>query len=243
MPLLLAGAVGCVATRADLRTIDGKVAYLEDRLSKTEDLMTELTGSARRDVLQSRREMQEAIRAQQRRTAQLLVSLQAVEAELAQLSGRVAALEHARDQAPQDAEPARPATTPAVETWSSDKELYEAARAAFDAGDLSRAAALFERLPERFGDSPLVANASFWLGEIAWQQGDYLKAIERYLDVVENHADHPKAPAAWLKLGMSLEKLGETDQAIRTYEDLVQQFPDSEQARVARTRLDKLRKK
>jgi len=65
----------------------------------------------------------------------------------------------------------------------------------------------------KFPQSPYVANAHYWLGEIydVRQQTDL--AIQSFRTVVDNFGDHSKAMDARFKLGKLYHKLGETKKA------------------------------
>lgn len=251
--LLAALAVGCVATRTELQVVEGKLAYLESRVEKNEDLVAEISGAAQQEVIASRRETAQKLEETRRQTAELLQKLQALETQTRDLLGQFAehqarlagiekSLEAAVARADAAAQPAAVDKTAAPPTWKSEDEIYEAARKAYDGGDLAQAAKLHDEQIQRWPSGKLTGNAQFWLGEIAYSQKDYLAAVERYLNVIERHKGNAKAPSAYYKMALALEKIGEKDQALRTLQDLLRLFPKSDHTTAAEAAIKRLKK-
>lgn len=252
--LLAAMTVGCVATRTELQVLEGKLAYLESRVEKNEDLLAEISGSAQKEVLASRRETTQKLEETRKQTAELLQKLQTLEAQTRALQGeftqheaRLREIEKTTNAAVARAEAATQtstnvAKTSAPPTWNNENEVYEAARKAYTSGDLTLAAKLYDEQLQRWPNGKLAGNAQFWLGEIAYSQKNYLAAVERYLNVIERHKGNAKTASAYYKMALALEKLGEKEQALRTLQDLLRLFPKSEHATAAETASKRLQK-
>lgn len=249
---------GCVATQEEVRTLSGRLSYLESRVEKTEDLAAEASGSARKEALESRREIVDKLTEVRAQVAEATARLQALEQEVQRLQGAGAQLEtdvpalrdtlvrlEERVTALEGATRSRAAGAgdspdPAAFRWSNEREGYAEAKKSFDARDWDRARAQFREQLRRWPEGRYASNALFWLGEIDFTQRDWINAIDRYLQVVEQYPKSQKAPAAWYKMALALIELGEKAKAKRTLEDLLRLYPQSEQAEPARKALAQL---
>ncbi len=117
---------------------------------------------------------------------------------------------------------------------------YRAALAAFEAGRMETARALFADFLKNAPSSPLAPNAGYWLGECYYNLKQFDTAIITFKDVVAKYPAHPKAAACMLKAGFAYARLGDTANAKFYLETLVHDFPDSEPAKLARQRLASL---
>ncbi len=98
----------------------------------------------------------------------------------------------------------------------------------------------YQKFIAAYPDSPLVANARYWLAQIYNVQGRTDEAERDYQLVIQQYPNTAKVPDALLKLGELYEKRGQTAQAIQYYQQLLTNHPDSTPARFAQARLDKL---
>jgi len=120
------------------------------------------------------------------------------------------------------------------------KETYQAA---FEKMKKSPTAATlaFEEYIKMQPDSPLAANAQYWIGEIKYSHNNYKGAIQEFVKVLQNHKYSDKAPDAAIKLGYSFYALKNWVYARRTFEDVLKYFPENENAvHLAKKRLAKL---
>jgi tol-pal system protein YbgF len=122
----------------------------------------------------------------------------------------------------------------------TEKELYAAAKQAFDNGDFQSALQGFELFSEKFSDSEQADNARFWIGEIYFAEKWYERAILEYEKVIKNFPDGNKVAGAYLKQGLSFEKLGENANARLILNELIEKFPDSNEAGIAKKKLANL---
>lgn len=259
LPLLVAWTAGCVATQEEVRTLSGRLSYLENRVEKTEDLAQEASGSARQEALDSRREISDRLNEVRAQVAEATARLQGLEQEVQRLRGgqaqfeadlpalreqltrveeRLNALEGAtrsRATAGSDGTP-----DPSAFRWSNEREGYAEAKKSYDARDWDRARLQFREVLRRWPDGRFAPNSLFWLGEIDYTQRDWINAIDRYLQVVEQHPRSQKAPDAYYKMALALIELGEKAKAKRTLQDLLRLYPQSEQAEPARKALAQL---
>lgn len=80
--------------------------------------------------------------------------------------------------------------------------------------DFDGAIAAFKAHILNFPQSPYLANAHYWLGEIFEFKGESKLATESFEVIINNYSDHNKAMDARYKLGKLYHKQGETKQAV-----------------------------
>lgn len=103
--------------------------------------------------------------------------------------------------------PAQPA--PSVNNGVSDSKAYRDAFALVRARDFSGAVVAFNAFVRDYPNSPRVANAHYWMGEIHHAEQKHELAREAFSLVLGQFPDHPKAPHAAYKLGVIYSELGD----------------------------------
>ncbi|WP_211289203.1 tol-pal system protein YbgF [Albidovulum inexpectatum] len=112
----------------------------------------------------------------------------------------------------------------------AEKEDFERAQAALEAGDYQAAADQFARFVEAYPGGPLTSEAHFLRGEALQKLGDTANAARAYLNAFSGAPDGPRAPAALLKLGAALGVLGQVQEACVTLGEVGTRFPTSPEA-------------
>lgn len=123
---------------------------------------------------------------------------------------------------------------------SSEKELYDFAKQAYDREDYEVARQGFETFLKNFPTSDEADNARFWIGESYFKEGWFQKAILEYQEVIEKYPNDNKVPSAYLKQGLSFDKLGEKANARLVFQELIKKFPNSSEAKTARQKMNQL---
>jgi len=91
-------------------------------------------------------------------------------------------------------------------------------------------------------NSPLAANAQYWIGEIMYSHNNYKGAVKEFIKVLQQYKTSNKAPDAAIKLGYSFYALKNWTYARRTFEDVLKYFPDNKNAvNLATKRLEKMK--
>ena len=91
-------------------------------------------------------------------------------------------------------------------------------------------------------NSPLAANAQYWIGEIMYSHNNYKGAVKEFIKVLQKYKNSSKAPDAAIKLGYSFYALKDWTYARRTFEDVLKYFPDNKNAvNLATKRLEKMK--
>lgn len=90
-------------------------------------------------------------------------------------------------------------------------------------------------------ESPLAANAQYWIGEVMYSHNNYKGAVQEFIKVLQKYKYSDKAPDAAIKLGYSFYALKNWTFARRTFEDVVKYFPENANAvNLAKKRLAKM---
>jgi len=134
------------------------------------------------------------------------------------------------DQAPPPAAaPAAPASNP-----DYDKAMKLLARTQYD-----QAAAAFRSFADKNPDSPLAANALYWIGDIAYVQKNYDNAVHLLAEGIKKYPNSTKAPDTFLKLGESLIANNQKKEGCTVFAMLPTKYPNAEQKTVAKAASDR----
>lgn len=115
----------------------------------------------------------------------------------------------------------------AVQGEGEDYALFQTGRALNVAGQTQRAIDTFQRLTERFPESPWHADALYRMGFIHLQEQNYEMARAAYRRVIEQHPDSPVAPKAQYGIGDTYYNAGNMPAAQREYQTVLEQYPSS----------------
>ena len=132
---------------------------------------------------------------------------------------------------PADAPAAAPANP------ANEQAAYDAALAAVRADQYADSAQRFNAFVQQYPNSPLAANAYYWMGESYYVTQNYTLALEAFKAVVTRYPESPKTPGALLKLGFSQDGLKQHDAAEATLRDVIQKYPNTDAAEQAQSRL------
>ena len=115
-----------------------------------------------------------------------------------------------------------------VELAVAERDDFERARAAFDAGNYADAADRFQRFTDTYQGGPLTGLAHLLRGEALQKQGLTSSAARAYLESYSGQPDGAAAPRALLNLGLALDGLGQTSEACITLAEVTVRFPASD---------------
>lgn len=130
--------------------------------------------------------------------------------------------------------------TGGVELAVGEQADFDAAKAAFDAGEHQRAADLFASFAQTYTGGPLTSEAQYLRGEALTKLNDTQGAARSYLEAFSGAPNGPRAPEALLKLGASLGVLGQTQEACVTLGEVGTRFPGGAPATEAATAMQAL---
>jgi tol-pal system protein YbgF len=135
---------------------------------------------------------------------------------------------------------AAPRATAAVST--GQQEEYEAAFNLMKQGHYDSAVKAFRAFLAKHPNSGLADNAQYWVAEGNYVLRNYKLALEEFNKVVTNYPRSPKLGDAMLKIGYVYYELGAYDKSNKALHDVVARFPNTTVAKLASTRLDKMKK-
>lgn len=150
----------------------------------------------------------------------------------------------------QESEPAEPKTSestasqPSAPSSSgaapgiSDQQAYNAAFSTVRERDFSAALAQFTAFLQNYPDSPLVANAHYWLGEVHLAQEQHRLSEQAFLQVVNQYPQSPKAADALYKLGILYRQQGQKEKSRQYLQQVIRDYPDTSAARLAQSTLN-----
>lgn len=119
----------------------------------------------------------------------------------------------------------------------AERDDFDRAQAAFDAGDYAAAAEAFAAFTQTYPGGPLSAEAHFLRGDAEAQQSNWSQAARAYLDSFTSAPDGERAPQALTRLGLTLGRLGQMEEACVTLGEVALRYPgdpavaDAENAR------------
>jgi tol-pal system protein YbgF len=234
------GLAGC-ATQADLQDIRREHRGIRSQLADTRATVEAM----QRDVEAMRGKMDEVRHANRGRREE--------DTRLEGLEARLAALEGRGTQAPATTAPppdpwARPeATQPqapgsdlATEEAKEVPEDYRRGLTLVKQGSYDRAIQAFRDFLRANADSPLAANAHYWIGECYYLLGDYSQAILKFNDVRQQYPRSDRVAPSLLKIGLAFLQMGNKSEARLAFQKVVNDYPASPEATQAREKLQAL---
>ena len=112
--------------------------------------------------------------------------------------------------------------TPKEVTPEDIQADYSASSKLLKERDFDGAIAAFKDHILNFPQSPYLANAQYWLGEIYEFRGETELAVESFQAVVNSYSDHSKAMDARYKLGKLYHKQGDNKRAVELLKEAAQ---------------------
>ncbi|MEM8932275.1 MAG: tetratricopeptide repeat protein [Acidobacteriota bacterium] len=146
---------------------------------------------------------------------------------------RTAAEEARRERPPA---PSRPALPDAEDPQA----LYDAAYADHLAGNYDLAVLGFRRYLDRYPNTELADNATYWLGESYFSQGRYRQALSRFDSVLDDFERSDRDASARLRKGYAHLELGQRDEGLDAFRQVACDHTETEEAKVARDRMSEL---
>ena len=131
-------------------------------------------------------------------------------------------------------EPAEPAD-PGIELAVGEQADFDAAMAAFEAGDYQTAVDRFQTFSDNYLGGPLTGEAHFMRGQALEALGMTASAARAYLASYSGDPEGPRAPEALLYLGLSLDALGQISESCVTLGEVTTRFPESSASIEAQT--------
>ncbi|WP_455210472.1 tol-pal system protein YbgF [Kaarinaea lacus] len=129
------------------------------------------------------------------------------------------------------------------QTKQLQREAYDRAFNLLKDGRYELAIASFKAYLETYPNADYADNAQYWLGEANYAQRRYDVALQEFNKVLDNFPKSTKRADAMLKMGFSYIELGKTEDAEAVLGNIVTMFPDTTAARLAKKRIQDLKRR
>lgn len=121
-----------------------------------------------------------------------------------------------------------------------ERDDFERAQAAFEAGEYERAAEQFAAFQQSYPGGPLSGRAGLLRGEALDAVGRRSDAARAYLETFSAAPGGDEAPEALFRLGRALGQLGQTEDACVTLAQVAERYPGAGAVSDARAEMDRL---
>ncbi len=123
-------------------------------------------------------------------------------------------------------------TSPVVETAENSvsstqdpKEMYNQAKAAYDAKNYSESITLFQDFMNKYPKHDLAGNAQYWIGESYYSLEDYGQARKLFEKVTQVYSQNTKYIDSLYKIAMTYKKENKNDRALEYLKRIETEFP------------------
>jgi len=141
------------------------------------------------------------------------------------------------------APPTRVPSLPSPETTAGgEREAYKAAFDLLKERRYADSQSAFRDLLSRYPQGQYADSARYWLAESSYTTRDYATALSEFEALVRQYPQSPKVAGALLKIGYIQYEQENWPAARATLEGLVKRFPETTEARLAKSRLERLSK-
>jgi len=110
----------------------------------------------------------------------------------------------------------------------NEQSDFDAAKAAYDAGDFTGAATKFKTYLDDYPGGVLTSNANYWRGEALANTENWSQAARSFLQAFSSAPDGKLAPISLFRLGVSLDKIGQQSEACLTLDEVTKRYPGSD---------------
>ncbi|MFA7095141.1 MAG: tol-pal system protein YbgF [Gammaproteobacteria bacterium] len=100
---------------------------------------------------------------------------------------------------------------------------------------------VFRAFLASYPESSYAGAAQYWLAESHYVSRNFKEAVEEFRKVIAGYPGSSKDADARLKMGYAYYELGEWELARQTLSELIARYPDAKVARLAQSRLERMR--
>ncbi|TDX29011.1 tol-pal system protein YbgF [Modicisalibacter xianhensis] len=113
------------------------------------------------------------------------------------------------------------------------QQAYQAAFQKVQGRDFDAAIAAFNDFVQQYPNSPLRANAYYWLGELYSSRSELEPAAQAFTTVIDQYPQSNKVPDALYKLGLLKARQGQPEASKQLLTRVRQEYPESNAASMA----------
>ncbi len=122
----------------------------------------------------------------------------------------------------------------------NERDAYRTAFELLKDRKYDQAAEAFREMLARYPEGQYVDNGRYWLAETDYVRRDFAAALVEYDRLVNGHPQSPKVLGSLLKIGYIHFEQEDWPQARTALEEVVSRYPTSTEARLAKSRLDRM---
>jgi tol-pal system protein YbgF len=131
-----------------------------------------------------------------------------------------------------------PSLAASPQVHDTSQQLYDRVMEEYKHGDYEAALAGFRLFIELHRQSPLAANAQYWIGDCQYRLGRYNDALNSFYKVRSYNPASTKIPASAFKIGQTYSRLGEYKKARLMFDQVLDEYPNGAEAELARKALN-----
>jgi tol-pal system protein YbgF len=131
-------------------------------------------------------------------------------------------------------------TNPGPQASSAEVNSYQAAFQLVTSKQYSQATTALQAYMQQYPNGAYVADATYWLGEVALMQKDTATALANFQNLAKNFPQSAKLSDAQYKIALILMHTGHTDEASKKFQDVQNNYPNSTAAQLASIRLQQM---
>jgi TolA-binding protein len=117
------------------------------------------------------------------------------------------------------------------------EKLFQIAMSDFNAGRYDIAVNGFTDVATQFPDSPLAAEAEYWVAECHYAKRSYSTAEQEYIAYVKKYPQGERICVALYKLGLTYDKEKKSKSKIMVWKKALEQCPDSPEIQVIKAQM------
>jgi tol-pal system protein YbgF len=253
--VLAASTAGCFAftTKEEGRELKQEIDNVKQLSAKNEVRAAELAKELDQQLKRLRQVVDEATKVVTRNSADVGLSVQKLQTDLAQLTGRIDDIQHAQDALTKQFQDYRAASDTKIEQLVNESAaaknppmpttadgLFAEAEKRLQAQQYQEARRLFDAFVTRYASDARAPRAQYNVGEAYWAEKRYSNAIGAYTKVYENFPKSDVVPDAMYKNGMAFYALKYCKDAKVYFSELLKRYPRTTWKKDANEELKKL---
>jgi tol-pal system protein YbgF len=254
IPMVCSGCFAFV-TKQEGKELKDQIDEVRNMSTKNEQQAAELSKQMDRQLAKLQRVVDEATKVVERNSADVGLTVQKLQTDLGQLTGRIDDLQHSQDALTKQFQDYRAASDTKLETLTNSMTaaktppMPETPDGLFAEGEKRLAAAqfgdarrIFEAFVNRYPTDARAAKAQFDIGEAYLGEKRYANAIGAYTKVVDNFPKSDVVPDAMFKNGEAFYALKYCSDAKVYFQELLKRYPKTNWKKDANEELKKLQR-
>ncbi|MCB9476392.1 MAG: tol-pal system protein YbgF [Deltaproteobacteria bacterium] len=257
--ILICAQAGCIATTSQTQSMDARIDSLERRIAEAQaaSVRTEKTinenadrvaanliefDQMRMDMGEIKGKLDESNFMKQNNREQYTKLKEYLDAQFGKIDERLATLERKAGVTVGPGLGSLPADPDKIVAKKSEEVMYQDNVLELKKNRYSAAMKGFKEQLSAYPDGKRAPDAYFYMGEANFRMKQYADAILSFDEMINKFPKHERVPAAILNQAISFEQMGQKFDAKLFYEKVINQYPRSNEAKIARKKLEGLKK-